>query len=205
MIAAGKAPEDQAGQPQGAQKTTATMTDFHQAAAAIEVRIRDLAQLFNSLDPAPFHERDLDRDAEDYIVSWARELPPDAPLQICVHLPVDEAAKAEQSGLALVLSHYFDERAGAFERELRENFRNGWHYLRIGVPILIVCLIGNQIVQLVLGAGPLARAIQESFLIVGWVANWKPLETFLYDWWPLRRRRDLYRRLQNAEIVLVRT
>lgn len=181
------------------------MANFNQTAAVIEVRIRDLAQLFNSLDPAPFHERDLDRDAEDYIVSWARELPHDAPLQISVHLPAQEAIKAEQSGLALALSHYFDERAAAFERELRENFRNGWHYLRIGVPILIACLIGNQIVQLVLGAGPLARAIQESFLIVGWVANWKPLETFLYDWWPLRRRRDLYRRLQNAEIVLVRT
>jgi len=50
--------------------------------------------------------------------------------------------------------------------------------------------------------GPLARAFEESLIIVGWVANWKPIETFLYDWWPLRRRRDLYRRLQNAAVEI---
>ena len=37
-------------------------------------------------------------------------------------------------------------------------------------------------------------------LILGWVANWKPLETFLYDWWPIRRRLRLYRRLQKAPV-----
>ena len=41
----------------------------------IEVRISELAQLFNSLDASPFHERVLDDDAEEYIVGWARELP----------------------------------------------------------------------------------------------------------------------------------
>jgi hypothetical protein len=60
----------------------------------------------------------------------------------------------------------------------------------------------SQIVRSRLGAGPLASTIAESLLLVGWVANWKPIETFLYDWWPLKRRRDLYRRLAAAEIML---
>ncbi|MBM3963286.1 MAG: hypothetical protein FJ306_15525 [Planctomycetes bacterium] len=46
----------------------------------IALRLRELAQLFDSFDPAPFHEKDLDRDAEEFIVSWAREFPADAPL-----------------------------------------------------------------------------------------------------------------------------
>jgi len=37
--------------------------------AFIEVRIRELTQLFNSFDPSPFQERDLDSDAEEYIVA----------------------------------------------------------------------------------------------------------------------------------------
>ena len=53
----------------------------------IEVRLSEMAQLFNSLDPSPFHERDLDQDAEEYIVGWARELRANAPLRIIVHLP----------------------------------------------------------------------------------------------------------------------
>lgn len=47
------------------------------AANAIEIRIEEIAQPFHSLDPFPFRERDLDRDAEEFIVGWARELPTD--------------------------------------------------------------------------------------------------------------------------------
>ena len=47
---------------------------------------------------------------------------------------------------------------------------------------------------------PFKRLVEESFLILGWVANWRPLEIFLYDWWPIARRRDLYRRLSNAVV-----
>ena len=72
--------------------------------------------------------------------------------------------------------------------------------MSIGVPVLVACLIASQLVRSVLGTGPLARALEESFIIVGWVANWKPIETFLYDWWPLKRRHDLYLRLEAAAV-----
>jgi hypothetical protein len=37
----------------------------------IEVSNRDLEQFFNTIDPSPFHEKDLDHDLEEFIVSWA--------------------------------------------------------------------------------------------------------------------------------------
>jgi hypothetical protein len=173
-------------------------------AGVIEVRIRELAQIFNSLDPSPFHERDLDDDAEEYIVGWARELPADAPLSIVVHLPEDEARKAEERGLKAALANYFAERASMQQRDLNELFRIGWRYLSIGVPVLVICLVASQLARARLGSGPIASAIAESLILVGWVANWKPIETFLYDWWPLKRRRDLYRRLQAANVIIIR-
>jgi hypothetical protein len=168
----------------------------------IEVRIRELAQLFNSLDPSPFHERDLDDDAEVYIVGWARELPADAPLSIVVHLPEDEARKAEERGLKAALANYFAERASMQQRDLNELFRIGRLYLSIGAPVLVICLVASQLARARLGSGPIASAIAESLILVGWVANWKPIETFLYDWWPLKRRRDLYRRLAKAAVEI---
>lgn len=39
----------------------------------ISLRLRELNQLFNSMDPSPFNDRDLDHDAEEFIVSSARE------------------------------------------------------------------------------------------------------------------------------------
>jgi hypothetical protein len=39
----------------------------------IEIFVDKIEQLFNSMDPSPFHEKDLDHDAEEFIVSWAQE------------------------------------------------------------------------------------------------------------------------------------
>ena len=182
--------------------TTDPPSRSESAPGEIEVRIRELTQLFNSMDPSPFHERDLDRDAEEHIVGWAREIPVHVPLTLIVSLPEKEARMAVERGLATALSNYFGQRAVASERDLRELFRNGWRYLSIGVPLLVVCLVASQIVHTAMGGGPFAAVLEESLIIVGWVANWKPLETFLYDWWPIKRRRDLYRRLQAARVEI---
>jgi hypothetical protein len=181
---------------------TASVQTTEARRSVIEIRIREIAQLFNSLDPSPFHERDLDDDAEAYIVAWARELPADALLRLVVHLPASEAKNAEERGLAASLTNYFGERAEMLDRDLRELFRNGRIYLSIGVAVLGICLLTSNIVRASLGTGPVSRTLQEGLMILGWVANWKPLETFLYDWWPVKRRRDLYRRLRDATVEI---
>ena len=170
--------------------------------AVIEVRIREVAQLFNSLDPSPFLERDLDKDAEAHIVDWARELPAHRPIDIVIHLPQNELERARERGLEMALRHYFGGRAGVTDRDLRELFRNGRRYLAIGVTVLAFCLIGSQLARNALGTSAVARVVEESLIIVGWVANWKPIEIFLYDWWPIARRRDLYQRLAAAEVEI---
>ncbi|HML27900.1 MAG TPA: hypothetical protein PKE16_03500 [Hyphomicrobium sp.] len=168
----------------------------------IEVRIQKLAQLFNSLDPSPFHERDLDHDAEEYIVGWARELPSDAPLRIVIHLPEEAARDAQARDLPSALANYFTERAQFEQRELNELFRVGRRYLFVGSTALVICLLGSQLARRTLGDGPLVTIMAESLVFFGWVANWKPIETFLYDWWPMKRRRDLFRRLAQAKVDL---
>jgi len=52
----------------------------------ISLKLRDTNQLFNSMDPSPFIEKDLDDDAEEFIVSWAQEFPPNAPIKLRIHL-----------------------------------------------------------------------------------------------------------------------
>jgi hypothetical protein len=50
----------------------------------IEVRVAELRQLFNAIDPSPFRERDLDPRAEEFIVEWARDFPCDARVALLV-------------------------------------------------------------------------------------------------------------------------
>ena len=91
----------------------------------IEIRVEEISQLFNTLDPFPFKERDMDSDAEEYIVGWARELPRDQPLRILVHLPAKEAETKPAQELGVALSRFFAYRADTLGRDLNEMFRVG--------------------------------------------------------------------------------
>ncbi len=111
-----------------------------------------------------------------------------------VELPAQEAVKLEAAGIGEAFANYFRLRAAASERHLRELLRVGWRSLAIGVVVLVVCLVGSQVVAKMAGNAVVARVLEERLIIVGWVANWRPLEIYLYDWWPIRRRILLYRR-----------
>jgi hypothetical protein len=171
-------------------------------ADAIEIRIESIAQLFHSLDPSPFHEKDLDKDAEEFIVSWARELPSDIPLKIVVHLPGKQLALPEAKNIGPALTRFFSYRAQVIGLELKELFRIGRRSLAIGAAVLVISIFASQSVAANLQPRPLGKVIEESLLIFAWVANWRPIEIFLYEWWPIVRRRDLYRRLATAKVEL---
>jgi hypothetical protein len=172
------------------------------ASGAIEVRLTDISQLFDTLDPFPFPERDLDKDAEEFIVGWARELPRDHPLRIIIHMPASEIAKCDANSIGASMDRYFHYRTGVIERDLRELFRVGRLSLAIGVGVLALALVVTQMIAGLFTEMPIGRFFEESLIIVAWVANWRPMEIFLYDWWPIVRRRNLYRRLAQAPVEL---
>jgi len=172
------------------------------AGHSIELRIEDVSQLFHTLDPFPFRERDLDKEAEEFIVSWARELPRDSQLRIVVHLPQSQAALPEAREISAAITSYFRYRARIIGLDLNELFRVGRWALAIGVAVLSFSVIIGQAVLIRVAPQPFAELIAESLLIFGWVANWRPIEIFLYEWWPLVRRRNLYQRLAAAEVEL---
>ena len=166
----------------------------------IEIRVNDIAQLFHTLDPFPFREKDLADEAEDYIVSWAREMPGNRPFKIVVHIPDNESQKRASRDLVEAFNRYFAGRAVVVQRDLNELFRIGRRSLLIGASILAACFLLAHLAGSYLTETAFKRLAEESFLILGWVANWRPLEIFLYDWWPLAHRRDLYNRLSVATV-----
>lgn len=169
-------------------------------AAEIAVRTHTIGHLFNSFDPSPFREKDLDVGVEEFLTSWVRELPQSAPFKIVVHLPQEEAARPEAAGIGEAFAHYFVYRADIAQHELRELFRVGRLTLAIGVIVLIACLTASQIAAALIPNEVAAGIVEESLIIVGWVANWRPIEIYLYDWVPIRRRINLYRRLAAAPV-----
>ncbi len=168
----------------------------------VEIRLRSIAQLFNSMDPSPFHERDLDHAAEEFIVSWVRELPRDAPLRLVLHLREWPAEPEPQRAIALAVANYFLERARVVRADLQEEVRRGRFNLAIGLCFMLSCLLLAERLGDAGARGILTSFLYDGLTIVGWVAMWRPLEIFLYDYWHLRRREHLYRRIAAAPVEL---
>lgn len=168
----------------------------------VEIRLRSAAQLFNSMDPAPFHERDLDRDAEEFIVGWARELPQDVPLKLVLHLREWPTEPDPQDWIGTAVGNYFSERARVVTADRNEELRRGRFNLAIGVAFLLLCLLVAELMGSSEQRGILGNFLYDGLTIVGWVAMWRPLEVFLYDYWHLRRREQLYRRIAAAPLEL---
>jgi hypothetical protein len=174
------------------------------AVAAIEIRLSRLQQLFNSLDPSPFHEKDLDADAEEYIVGWVDEFPLPQPLKLVVHLPADQHALAESANLQDAIHNYFSYRVGESERRRRALLREGRISFVIGLVFLFAC-VSLRHFALALWPGTATQILAEGLLILGWVAMWRPLQIFLYEWWPLRHHGRVYAKLAAMPVEVRET
>lgn len=170
--------------------------------AVIELRADRIANLFDPFDPFPIPSRDLSASAEAFIVDWARELPAKDPLKILIHLADREECERGEPLVAEAFKRHFTQRADRTRGDLQELFRVGRISLLIGLAVLGVCLLGGQLARQLLGEGAVADFFAEGLIIIGWVANWRPLEIFLYDWWPVMQKRRLYSRLAAAPVDL---
>jgi hypothetical protein len=63
---------------------------------------------------------------------------------------------------------------------------------------------GNVVAEMLKGTD-FADIARESLLIGGWVAMWRPLEVFLYDWWPIRAEARLFDRLSAMTVRVVQS
>jgi hypothetical protein len=179
-----------------------TAEGFPPGCALIEVHVAELKQIFNSLDPTPFRERDIDPRAEEFIAGWAREIPPDKPLGLLIHVDREDATGEQIAIVKDAVRDDFAARASVTRQELRLLFRRGRTSLVIGLVFLASSIVIGNLVEEMLRETRFAAIASESLLIGGWVAMWRPLEVFLYDWWPVRAEARLFDRL-SAMIVRV--
>jgi hypothetical protein len=163
----------------------------------IEMKLRDARQLFNTLDPSPFHEKDLDPAAEEYLVSAVREIGTH-PSKLVIYVPLQSPGE-EGRALIAAIRHYFAYRARHTSEQLRLLLGRGLMSFAIGLVFLFTCLSLRQMFDSVLEL-PRAEILSEGLLILGWVAMWRPVEIFLYDWWPELGKRQLFTRIARMAI-----
>ena len=84
-------------------------------------------------------------------------------------------------------------------RKLRLLLLEGRTSLLIGLGFLALSVLGADLLA-VFADNTFFKVLKESLLIGGWVAMWRPMQIFLYEWWPIVRRGRIYGNLGRAHV-----
>lgn len=168
----------------------------------LELRVREVAQLFNSLDPSPFLNKDLDRSCEAFIESWALALPHESQLHLTIFIEKIESTTKAGELITEAIHNYYGYKAEMVRYDLRQLLKQGRTSLSIGLVFVCICLLLAEVAG-ALFTGPTQSIIRESLTIIGWVAMWRPVQIFLYDWWPLKGRIKVFDNLRFARVSVI--
>lgn len=167
----------------------------------IVLDVHDVKQLFSTFDPSPFHEFSLNGTAAQYIASQAWYAPRRNRFVVLLGIRGKPAPAGDAAKLQYVVRTHFARLAAGEAQNLRMLIRTGLISLAIGLCVLAFCTGLSRAVD----NSPLPdgwrEGLRDGISVFGWVANWRPAQILFYDWWPLRRSRNLYRRLALAHVT----
>lgn len=158
-------------------------------------------QLFDSFDPAPFHERDLDLDAEEYIYNAIDEFPLNKSLEIMIYIPPSEFSPDIERDLIRAIRNHFSYKKLLADLELRRLLYRGRINFAIALIFLFLCLLTIRLLS-TFQESLLNTLFSEGLLIIGWVAMWEPIHIFLYGWWPIIHKRNIYQKIIDMDLYI---
>jgi hypothetical protein len=169
----------------------------------IEITLSSVMQLFNSFDPAPFHEKELDSAAEHYIVDTVKDFPKKTGFKIVIYLPPDIAGTERAQQIPRAIQNHFEYKVLVQDRKFRQRFRHGRFTLLIGLTFLAIALVARQEVPPIINNLLFAQIIADAFLIIGWAAMWEPVTVLLYELWPIIELKHTYEKISTMEIEII--
>lgn len=169
----------------------------------IEVRVKNAQQLFDVRDPAPFRERDLDDDFVEYISTSVEEIGYNSNLKIVINIGEKEAESIDKLIIKEAIHAYLDYQIELKRLHLSKLFRTVRLFLFFGLASLFTCLFVARTIEKRFDPDSFFYVTREGFVILGWVAIWKPFELVLFDWYPVFDKIKLLRKLRDCEIDIV--
>lgn len=167
------------------------------SSAAVSIHIHDLSQLFNSLDPSPFWDRDLDRAAAEFIEEEFSEKLSAETWNLYVHAHDGGTSPRD---LQTAIENYYGRMASSARRALREHLWSGEWTLVAGMLVFLLSMAVRSMLGKLIGTLP--QMLDEGLIILAWLALWRPAEMLLYEWMPLRRKEQLFERLARIRVFV---
>lgn len=176
-------------------KTKTPVFSAENGSILIDVHIETSDEFYNHLDPSPEDQKDLDEETELYIQNAVEDLTAEERKRAKIVLYLSSDLYRNVTGRRSMEQAVTANFAYRLTQELRKYefaLERGKRYLIRGLIFLVGCLLLSSILSRIFIGSEINLAFAQSFVIIGWVALWKPVEFYLYD------RRDL---LDDLEIL----
>jgi hypothetical protein len=169
----------------------------------IEIKLTSVMQIFDSMDPAPFYEKAIDKNADEYITGAVTDFPLSTPQKLVIFVPDGDMKTEEAQELGKAIHNHFAYKSMVAERDLRQKLLRGRISLVIALLFLATCLAIRYALAASFEDNVWTGLLREGLLIIGWVAMWEPVNIFLYGWWPLVRERRVFEKVRTMEVEVV--
>ncbi len=165
--------------------------------STVGVRVKRLGQLFNSLDPSPFWDQDLDKEAAEFLETEFRDKPRDHAWVL--NVTTADVGTYSEHDVQEAVKRYYQRSEESIRQRTRERYRIGRLALALGVGVFIACMAGRELLNAALPGGA-PFVLDEGLIVLAWIALWLPTEHFVYDIVPLIRERRFFERLVQMRV-----
>ncbi len=169
----------------------------------IAVHLDDISHLFNAPEFDPFADRPVYTTGLESAANQIKMTSRRSRHRLVFYLPDEKITPDLEATVRRALDHYCVYKLEEARREVKLLRWEGFEALETGLIFMSICLFISLYISKVQGmAEYLRNFISEGLSIVGWVSMWKPIDIFLYQWWPHWQSRFVYEKLQKAELVI---
>ena len=167
----------------------------------IEVRIGTIGQFYQTLDPSPDLEKDLNPDTVEYLIDTTEEMKNQKEeVHIDLYLEYSLFQNNElKSRMEKSIPAYFSRRVDILEHKHRMSHKKARKNLIRGLAFLIVCVALSVILTNFVD-NALVYAFGQSLTVIGWVALWNPAEFYLYNHREEKDEINIMKRLAGASV-----
>lgn len=178
------------------------MNKKQEDAAAIDVVIRDIEDVYKHYDYISLKAKTLNYELEEYIFKTIKNYPLYQNVKLIVRIP-ESNGEYEWNLLKKSIHEHFAYKAKEVDIFIKQQLKQWRINMLIGILFLILCLVLVEIFDK-FSYIKVIRIIKESFLIVGWVALWEPLTFILFGYRSIRRDNLYYKKLSCIPITVER-
>lgn len=167
----------------------------------IFLRIKKSEDLFYASVIPLSCKRLLHPDVEEFIIEEAEKLKLDTDFFITIQIAEDQTYNLNE--ISSIVHKHFESKHEKANHQVKNILSLGLRSLLIGFVFLIIMFLLTQALISYLPESALMITLKEFFIILGWVALWRPADLLLFDWRPHKRNAKLFERIAKCKVRVI--